>query len=540
MIVREARRAPEVPIKKPVPAEVFTVAAAVKGVSSAQSIGRSADGYAQIIENGYATQTGVKPRGGNRKHATTGTRAVVSLMRYESGTLLKMFAAANGGLYDVTQPANPSTVITPLVTGLAGNDWSFVNFSTPGGQFMLAVNGADPHRTYDGAAFAANTPAITGISSALFSHVFVYANRVWFVEKDTLNVWYLPVDSIGGAATKFSLAGIFSKGGSLAFGATWSVEAGDGPAQRVVFVSTKGEAAVYQGTDPSSSATWFKVGVPDISDPTGRHGHLNIGGELEIATANGIVPLSQAVARDPATLSLAAITRQISPDWKREIRAYNGRNWSFTKWDEGNLAYVGPAMTYTLVAGTDTVDAVPFCHVVNLENGAWSKYTGWDIQCSISFNKRMYFGSANGRVYEAEATGADDGAAYVFKYCEWPNDFGGPETKDFLQIRTAFVHRTPFNPEISMSVGHTIEWPVAPAAAADVQGGGVWDTGELWDMGDLWDSTGEAQTEALWRSLGVTGDKGAPMVQMTFSNIIAPDVEIVKSDVAFRRGAIVT
>lgn len=46
------------------------------------------------------------------------------------------------------------------------------------------------------------------------NYVWVYKNRLFFVEKDSLNAWYLPVDSIGGAAEKFPLGGVFTRGGS--------------------------------------------------------------------------------------------------------------------------------------------------------------------------------------------------------------------------------------------------------------------------------------------------------------------------------------
>lgn len=533
---------PAAKVVKPVPAEVVTIPAAVGGVSSARSIGAPAPGFAQIIENGFPTQTGVKPRGGCRRQATTGTRAVQSLMTYESGTLRKMFAGANGKIFDVTDPVDATVAMAADVTGLTGNDWVSVNFATPGGVFLVGVNGADLHEVYDGAAWAANTPAITGKSSATFSFVWAYASRLWFIEKNTLSVWYLPVDSIGGAATEVSLKGQFPGGGSLLYGGTWSSDTGSGLNQKIVFVSTNGEALGYTGTDPSSSSTWSRVGVYDVAKPLGKKSSVNVGGELLMTTANGIIPLSESVVKDVAALSLAAVTKEINPAFKAIASIYRNNSWALTKWDEKNLAMLSFAGTYTLAGGIDVIDAIPVAFIVNLETGAWnSKYTGWDVQCSVKFNGKLYFGSANGRIYEAESGGSDDGSAYLFKYLEWPsamNDTG--QTKQFLEVRTTFTYSVPFNAQIGLSTDYQVIWPTAPSAAADVLTGGFWGTGGFWDLGGTWDVTGTQKTEHRWRSIGRTGYRGAVMIQMYFSNVAAPDVEIVSSEITYRTGAVVT
>ncbi|TIR78102.1 MAG: hypothetical protein E5X19_32465, partial [Mesorhizobium sp.] len=73
------------------------------------------------------------------------------------------------------------------------------------------------------------------------SFVWTYRSREFFIEKNTLTAWFLPVDAISGAASDFSLAGVFQKGGSLLCGGTWSLDAGDGVDDKCVFISTKGE-----------------------------------------------------------------------------------------------------------------------------------------------------------------------------------------------------------------------------------------------------------------------------------------------------------
>ena len=43
-----------------------------------------------------------------------------------------------------------------------------------------------------------------------------------------MNAWYLDIDAYQGALQMIPLGGSAAKGGSLLFGATWSIDTGDG------------------------------------------------------------------------------------------------------------------------------------------------------------------------------------------------------------------------------------------------------------------------------------------------------------------------
>src|SRR5690606_7152048 len=99
----------------------------------------------------------------------------------------------------------------------------------------------------------------------------------YMVESASLNVWYLPVDSIGGEAKLLSLAGVFTKGGSVLFTATWSSESGAASMQAyLVVMTTEGEAAVFTGAYPEDDG-WALVNVYDISKPLGKNGWFRAG-----------------------------------------------------------------------------------------------------------------------------------------------------------------------------------------------------------------------------------------------------------------------
>src|SRR3546814_4670166 len=117
------------------------------------------------------------------------------------------------------------------------------------------------------------------------SFVWVYKNRLYFVQKDTMDAWYLAADAVGGAATKYPMAGIFGLGGSLLFGQRWSLSSGGdgGLSEQNAFVSTEGEVAIFQGLSPEDTQTWGEVGLYRVGRPLGQNAFNRGAGDLAIA-----------------------------------------------------------------------------------------------------------------------------------------------------------------------------------------------------------------------------------------------------------------
>ena len=62
------------------------------------------------------------------------------------------------------------------------------------------------------------------LTTANMSYVFVFKNRLWFIEKESLNAWYMDgVDAIGGNPEIYPVGGIVQRGGALTWGASWSL-----------------------------------------------------------------------------------------------------------------------------------------------------------------------------------------------------------------------------------------------------------------------------------------------------------------------------
>ena len=127
---------------------------------------------AQWLENFFVRGTAVEARKGCTKigHIPAG-QIIKTVLPYNPATgLMKLFAVAPSGIYDLTAPfINQSDfyVSSPAFAGpFASAMWEYVNVSTEGGNFLVMVNGADEPILYDGTTWkhlnGSSTPPLSG------------------------------------------------------------------------------------------------------------------------------------------------------------------------------------------------------------------------------------------------------------------------------------------------------------------------------------------------------------------------------------------
>ncbi|TPJ95600.1 hypothetical protein FJ872_33015, partial [Mesorhizobium sp. B2-5-9] len=500
-----------------------TFPAPIAGWVTADSLIGARPASALRLENWFPQQMSARVRGGT-KWWNRLPEAAVSMMTYRVSGQEKLFASTATAIYDVTSAIlkddylfdNDGEVLTDeegdwigtkdFIAALGGQTsgyYSYVNFSTSGGDFLVAVNGTDLLLLYDGSDWNpiddASDIAIIGVDTDTLSFVSAYRNRLFFVQRGSMKIWYLPVNSVGGTAVSFNLSGIFEGGGAVLFTATWSMDAGDGLDDKFIVVSTHGEVAVYQGSNPSDAADWSLVGRYQITEPLGPRATMRAGGDLVIATEEGLVPISSAVNKDTSALSLDAISRAIEPDWTREAAQRRALNWEVVKWPQKKMALVS-------LPTTSTKDSDHFVFVINTETGAWAKYTGWDCRCMEIYAGNLYFGTSDGRILQAEIGGDDDGNTYYPIYVGNWDAFDAPERlKTIHQARATFISATAINPHLSISADYTISLPASPTAPDVDNTANVWDVGRWdvmrWDVGGLEKMT----ISTRWTSIGQSG-----------------------------------
>ena len=486
-----------------------------------------------VGENAFPTTRGLRIRGGSYRVADIG-EPVTSLFKYKSATVDKIFAASDGSIYDVSA-FDPDTIPTADVTGQTSGVYSTAHMGTVGGEYIYAVNGTDSALLFDGSTWEVvtdvSTIAITGVDTDALRYAWTHKNRFWFIEAGTSTAWYLPVDSVGGAAADFSLAGVFQLGGELLFGATWSEDSGSGMDDRIVFVSINGEVAVFQGTDPANAASWAQVGVYRMSRPLGQDAFIRAGGDVLIATDSGLVSLSAVTQKDPAALSVSSVSSHIELTWRNNAQGYvSTKPWQVTKWDSEGLAFVS--------IPTASSEAL----VVNVNTGAWSKCVGWDMQAVCTYSEGLYFGTVDGYIYQAERGGTDDGAAYLSRWAYAPQQLGaGSSRKVVSMMRSTWAATTEFAPQLSMEADYNLSFPSPPGPASDPETvAAYWDVGE-WDV-STWDGgTGNPANAPIsstgWVSIGQSGYSVTPQFQVLTMSVNRPNVEFLGCEILFEVGA---
>lgn len=353
---------------------------------------------ATLLDNLFPSANNIALRKGHASHATGMTGTIETLMEWSGPASRKLKAANNGNIYDVT---SAGAVGAAEVTGLSENSWQWVNFGTSGGKFLVAVNGTDAVRNYNGSAWS--TPSITGIglsSSAAFINVAIWKNRLWFVEKDTTNAWYLPVSSISGTAVKQDLGTQFKMGGKLVAIGTISKDSGDGVDDYIVFISSLGELAVYQGTDPATANSYALVGTYRVGYPIGFRCLVDVGGDLGVICADGVLSVWQAMQNDRATAARQAITNKIQTLFNQYVVNYGtNEGWMPLVYPKGNWV-----MFNIPFSSTQYVQLV-----MNTTTGSWCRFTALNGFCWGLLGNDIYFGATNGVVYKADTGYQDNG-----------------------------------------------------------------------------------------------------------------------------------
>jgi len=459
---------------------VASLPAPVGGWNARDSLANMAPTDAVTLDNLFPGVSSVGIRGGYTPHVTGISGQVETLMTYNGGANDKMFAIAGGSIFDVT---TSGVVGAAVVTGLSDSRWESVNITTSGGSYLYAANGVDAPRLYDGTTWTAitgaSTPAITGVTTTTLTSPTLFKNRMWFIQKDTLKAWYLPTASVGGAANVLDLSSVARNGGTLRAMATWTIDAGYGVDDNLVFITDQGEIIVYRGTDPSSASTWALIGVWQVGSPISRRCFTKYGGDLLILTLDGLIPMASALQSsrlDPQV----ALSDKIQGAFAAATRQYKANfGWA--------LLYnpLNNALIVNIPVGTGIQEQF----VMNNITKAWCNFTGWSASSWALVGSEPYFG---GNTYVAKAwTQGDNGymddgqpiptkALQAFNYFETrgvikyftrarPSIFSNGQPQIVIGINTDF-----------QTVDQTGALSFSPTTA------GLWGVG-LWDVA-LWGS----------------------------------------------------
>lgn len=508
--------------------QTYSVPAPIRGWNARDSLASMKPGDAATLVNFFPTTDGAELRSGSATYATGITDGGISvqvetLVSYRPVTgSHKLFAFAGTKLFDVS---NSGAVGAAVVTGLSNARWQTTNFTTSGGNFILCVNGADSPLLYDGATWTAitgvSTPAITGVTSSQLIGINVFKERVWYIQANKLDVWYSGVQQLTGALTKLPLGAVFKRGGFLTAMGTWTVDGGQGQDDLALFITSQGEVAIYQGTDPSSSNTWALVGVFNIGAPVGRRCMMKYQGDLLLLTQDGLVSASTALT-DRRTNASKALTDRISGAMN-VVETYGGNfGWELCQYSNGG----GLIINVPVAVGTQQQ------YVMNTITNAWSKFTGWPANTFEIYNQALYFG-CSGEVRKAW-TGTSDIGAQIVAECVGAFDyFGNRDGQKILRMIRPVIgwDANPAEILLNVDVDFIVNTPAGAVSLPTGVSSALWDSG-LWDVA-LW--AGDISINRTWYSASGIGYAIAPHIKVTSAN---SRLKLIAFDYLFERGGV--
>jgi hypothetical protein len=433
---------------------------------------------ALVLDNVVCRPDAVEMMKGNTAGRTGFVAPVETLMTYTttSGSY-ELWAAAGSGIFSAV---GTGPIGAAVVTGLTSAYWQHTQFSNTAGNWLIAVNGVDTAQIYNGTSWAALS--VTGVSPASLRNVGVWKRRLWFVENTSMTAWYLPVDAVSGTAVAFPLQGIFRRGGRLQAIQNWSLDGGDGLDDYLVFVTSEGEVAVYQGTDPSSAATFTLQGVYYIGKPIGERFYAQLGGELIMLTSEGLIPLSKYL--QTATVDRTKLlTYRIQDLISREITAFGStRGWEVHVYFDKNLL---------LLQVPSGAVGSRYQYAMNLITGAWSKLLKTKAVTFCVQGSDLYAGEAT-RTVNAWVGGLEDGEAIRGAIVPAFSYFGSSARRKHFRMGRLTI-QSDLPPSTSQVLLVEFDLTFAPYSGTTSSPGFA-----LWDVA-LWDSASWGSSLVVYR-----------------------------------------
>ena len=441
-------------------------------------------------------------------------------------TISTITRGGTGNLTATVTTASPHGLITGNQIVVAGAspaqyNGTFIITKTGNSTFTYTMATAPSTDATTVGAYTINY-AITGVNSNTFVHVNLFKNFLFFVQENSMEVWYLPVGQVAGAATKLDFGGIARMGGYIQAMGTWTIDAGQGADDYAVWVTNNGETIVYNGTNPDAAETWALKGVWQLGQTFNRRCFLKWSGDLLLLTQDGLVPLAAALQSsrlDPRVNLTDKIFYAIS----QEASLYSSNfGWQINYFASENMLIINVP---------STTGIQQFCmHTISK---AWCSFSGINAKCWELSYDTMYFGGDGyvGRFWDSYSDNGNNINAQVqqaYSYFDAPG-----QQKRFTMIRPIFQTDNGL-PGILVGINTDFDAQNSLGAVsfnAVSSTLGVWDSA-VWDE-DVWG--GALALTKLWQGVTGIGYSGGIIMKVASQGI---DVRWVSSDYVMERGGV--
>lgn len=505
-------------------AHTINIPAPVAGWNARDSLARMSERDAVRLINWFPRTTYCEIRGGAANHLTALPTTGKTLLAHNapSGSN-KMFVSTDTNIYDSTSAGAVGASVAVCTSG----KWRWLNYAAVSGTtYLITVNGVDKPFYYDGATWVAvdgaSTPALTGLTTTKITGVNLFKQRLFFLENDKMNFWYLPVQQAGGALVEFVLGSLAKLGGFTMAMGTWTIDAGEGVDDHAVFVTSEGEAIIFKGTDPGNSAAWSHIGTFFVGKPLGRNCLTRLGGDIVILVEGGVFPLSKALLSASIDRS-KALTDKISKAFLEAVQLY------------GVSTYGWQALDYTaqgaLIVNIPVSEGlIHKQYVMNTISLAWCEFNSWNAESFLVFNGQLYY--TGGKAVVKAWTGNSDAGAIIVADVKTAFSYLGTKNQKKIALFRPLILT---NGSLSFNLGLNLDYEDSTAldiATYTAPNSALWDTA-AWDV-DLWQP--DLSISRDWRTpAAYTGFCASALLRIATSSLI---VQWVASDFSFTTGEV--
>jgi hypothetical protein len=368
----------------------------VAGLNLSDSIDQMDASYATALEN-------IVPNGQNcsvRKGHTflNGLASASSVIQTLEGM------ANNDGTFQVLAGDSSTNklyrVTSGSMTAISGAYTSTVfNCDTFGYQTYFC-NGVDDVQVVATGAAAAST--FSGVTLGNLISVSSFKERLYFIEKNTLKIWYGNTRALGASAlASYDFQYAMKDGGYLVACGSFSNNFSISTEEIFFALSSEGELLFYSGSSPADVTTpWGIVRRSKIGRPLGYKALVAVENDVWILTDQGIMPLTAVFGNEPS-VSLDTVGQKVNP-----LIAQYAASIPFSHLWKGSYC----SKERKVYISIPTSNVTNFLLVYNLVGKAWTTYTFYQNTLALkimSIGGSVYYGGVNGNVYTGE-TGYSD------------------------------------------------------------------------------------------------------------------------------------
>lgn len=468
-------------------------------------------GTAVYLYNLLPTEYGCRTPAGNRVWAQgLAGGDVRSLLPFNSevfgGAESRLFGVTPAGIYDCTTQGTdtPTAVVAFADNTQEAGFCTFLHHTDPAGnQVLLVADARNGMYQYNpvGAVWTKYTSEITGVDPAKVAFIMNHKGRLWLIERDSSDAWYLPTDARTGAATRFQFGSKMKHGGFLVGLYSWSVDGGDGLDDYLLGVSKAGDLLVYRGTDPAFADQWSLVGKFFIGEvPENRRIASETGGDTMLLSVFGLTSVQQLLSGVDPNKTERNVTAKISRIIRQEIQ------------EKIDLPYweIKPLMNENIwiINSPKTTNETYIQYALNINRTSEESGGGWGLLRGVpattfeSFNGKSYFGTEDGKVVVITGNLRDvdinggGGLPIDFSMLGRFTNYGSPENKQVQFIRPAFLTENLVSYEAQAVYDFQVEERGGSIAGGTTQQA-------QWDVA-FWDN-------AVWSGLNVVTCPGASL-----------------------------